>query len=174
LFGQGSGAFKWKRWGSQAADLSAGSVAKYASSGVWSARLEWGRRWLMGWTPPPVTASARFRGRVRELIEDASNELPGSFRLLIERLLDHLKELDTQVGELEAQIKASHRNSEASRKLEKIPGIGPITASALVATVGDAKNSKNGRQLAAWMGLVPAQSSSGGKTTLGISVATPI
>ncbi|MHA6824569.1 IS110 family RNA-guided transposase [Ralstonia pseudosolanacearum] len=109
-------------------------------------------------------------GRVHELIEDASNELPGSFRLLIARLLDQLKELDAQVGELEAQIKASHRNSEASRKLEKIPGIGPITASALVATIGDAKNFKNGRQLAAWMGLVPAQSSSGGKTTLlGIS-----
>lgn len=109
-------------------------------------------------------------GRVRELIEDASNELPGSFRVLIERLLDHLKELDRQVGELEAQIKTSHRNSEASRKLEKIPGIGPITASALVATIGDAKNFENGRQLAAWMGLVPGQSSSGGKTNLlGIS-----
>jgi transposase len=105
-------------------------------------------------------------GRVRELIEDASNELPGSFRLLIERLLDHLKELDRQVGELEAQIKASHRNNEASRKLEKIPGIGPITASALVATIGNAKSFENGRQLAAWMGLVPGQSSSGGKTNL--------
>jgi transposase len=109
-------------------------------------------------------------GKVPELIEDASNELPGTFRLLIERLLDHLKELDRQVNELEAQIKTSHRNSEASRKLEKIPGIGPITASALVATIGDAKNFDNGRQLAAWMGLVPAQSSSGGKTNLlGIS-----
>jgi len=108
--------------------------------------------------------------RVPDLIEDASNELPGSFRLLIERLLDHLKELDRQVGELEAQIKTSHRESEASRKLEKIPGIGPITASALIATIGDAKNFENGRQLAAWLGLVPRQSSSGGKTTLlGIS-----
>ena len=108
--------------------------------------------------------------KVPDLIEDASNELPGSFRLLIKRLLDHLKELDRQVGELEAQIKTSHRESEASRKLEQIPGIGPITASALVATVGDAKNFENGRQLAAWLGLVPRQSSSGGKTTLlGIS-----
>jgi transposase len=108
--------------------------------------------------------------KVPELIEDASNELPGNFRLLIERLLDHLKELDRQVGELEEQIKAAHRNSEASRRLEKIPGIGPITASALVATVGDAKSFENGRQLAAWMGLVPRQSSSGGKTNLlGIS-----
>jgi transposase len=109
-------------------------------------------------------------GRVRELIEDASIELPGSFRVLIERLLEHLEELDRQVGELEANIKTSHRNSEASRKLEKIPGIGPITASALVATIGDAKSFENGRQLAAWMGLVPGQSSSGGKTNLlGIS-----
>jgi transposase len=108
--------------------------------------------------------------RVPELIEDASNELPGSFRLLIERLLGHLKELDRQVGELEEQIKTSHRNSEVSRKLEKIPGIGPITASALVATIGDAKSFDNARQLAAWVGLVPAQSSSGGKSTLlGIS-----
>jgi transposase len=54
--------------------------------------------------------------------------------------------------------------------LEKIPGIGPITASALVASVGDAKNFANGRQLAAWLGLVPKQHSSGGKTNLqGIS-----
>ena len=60
--------------------------------------------------------------------------------------------------------------SKASRKLEKIPGIGPITARALVATVGDAKSFENGRQLAAWLRLVPRQSSSGGKTTLlGIS-----
>ena len=47
-----------------------------------------------------------------ELIEDAANELPGSFRLLIQRLMDHLKELDRQVDELEAQIKAWHRGSE--------------------------------------------------------------
>lgn len=53
-----------------------------------------------------------------------------------------------------------------SRKLERIPGIGPITASALLATIGDAKCFENGRQLSAWMGLVPAQSSSGGKNNL--------
>jgi len=107
---------------------------------------------------------------VPDLIVDVSNELPGSFRLLIERLLDHLKELDRQVGELKAQTKTSHRESKASRKLEKITGIGPIIASALVAPVGDAKNFENGRQLAAWLGLVRRQSSSSGKTTLlGIS-----
>lgn len=106
----------------------------------------------------------------RRVTEDASNDLPGTFRQLIGRLLDHLDELNRQVGELEVQIQLVHRQSEASRKLEKIPGIGPITASALVATIGDAKNFNSGRQLAAWLGLVPAQSSSGGKTNLlGIS-----
>jgi transposase len=108
--------------------------------------------------------------RVPELIEDASNELPGSFRLLVQRLLEHLKELDRQVGEMEAQIVAWHRSNEDSRKLEKVPGIGPITASAIVASVGDAKNFTNARQMAAWLGLVPRQHSSGGKNVLlGIS-----
>jgi transposase len=108
--------------------------------------------------------------RVPELIEDASNELPGSFRLLVQRLLEHIKEVDRQVGEMEAQIVAWHRSNEDSRKLEKVPGIGPITASAIVASVGDAKNFTNARQMAAWLGLVPRQHSSGGKNVLlGIS-----
>lgn len=104
--------------------------------------------------------------RVPPLIEDAENELPGTFRLLIQRLLDHLKALQEQVDEIEAQIKAWHRASEASQRLEKVPGIGPLTASALVASIGDAKNFDNGRQFAAWLGVVPRQHSSGGKPTL--------
>jgi transposase len=71
---------------------------------------------------------------------------------------------------MEVQIQAWHRSNALSRKLEKIPGIGPLTASALVASIGDAKGVENGRQLAAWLGLVPKQHSSGGKQTLlGIS-----
>lgn len=108
--------------------------------------------------------------RVPELIEDASNELPGAFRLLVQRMLDHLKLLDTQVDELETQIVKWHRQSALSSKVGGVPGIGPITASALVATIGDAKNFDNGRQVAAWLGLVPRQHSSGGKQNLlGIS-----
>lgn len=107
---------------------------------------------------------------VPELIEDASNELTGSFRLLVDRLMEHLKALDRHVKELESQIKVWHHASAASCKLEKVPGIGPITASALVASIGDAKNFDGGRQVAAWIGLVPRQHSSGGKSTLlGIS-----
>ncbi|MDM0118136.1 IS110 family transposase [Variovorax sp. J22R133] len=108
--------------------------------------------------------------QVPELIEDASNELPGSFRLLVQRLLEQLKDLHREAAEIEVQIIAWHRNHQISSKLAKVPGIGPITASALVATVGDAKNFDNARQLSAWLGLVPRQHSSGGKNVLlGIS-----
>jgi transposase len=108
--------------------------------------------------------------RVPALLEDASNELPLAFRQLIDRLTRHMKDLDQQVRELERQIVAWHRSSELSRKLEKIPGIGPLAATALVASIADASSFDNGRQVSAWLGLVPRQSSSGGKSTLlGIS-----
>ena len=78
--------------------------------------------------------------------------------------------MDQHVDELEGQIKHWHRENEARCKLVEIPGIGPITVSALAASVGDGKTFKNGRQLAAWLGLVPRQHSTGGKSTLlGIS-----
>jgi transposase len=105
-----------------------------------------------------------------EILEDGENGLPGTMRNLLERLTENLKEMDRQAKELEAQIQLWHRENEVSRKLAEIPGLGPITASAIVATVGDAREFKNGRQLAAWMGLVPRQHSSGGKQNLlGIS-----
>ena len=108
--------------------------------------------------------------RVPDLLEDTSNPLPGSLRQLITRLTEHLKDLDQLVDEFETQIKAWHRSSELSMKLEKIPGIGPLGASALVASIADATSFDNGRQLSAWLGLVPRQHSSGGKPTLlGIS-----
>jgi transposase len=108
--------------------------------------------------------------RVPALLDEAKDELPGVFCELVQRLLAHLKELDRQVREMEVQIQIWHRSNALSRKLEAIPGIGPLTASALTASIGDAKNFTNGRQLAAWLGLVPKQHSTGGKTNLqGIS-----
>src|SRR5450631_3958260 len=104
------------------------------------------------------------------ILEDAENGLPMRTRELFARLLDHFKELDRHVREIEREIQAIHREDEASLRLEAIPGIGPLTASALVASIADAKAFKNGRQLAAWLGLVPRQDSSGGKERLlGIS-----
>ena len=75
--------------------------------------------------------------------------------------------MDQQVGELERQIKLWHRDNESSRKLEAIAGIGPLTASALVATVGDATNFRNARQVPAWLGMVPRHEGTGGKAKLG-------
>lgn len=113
---------------------------------------------------------AHISKRLPDILEDGENGLPSIFRHLISRLGAHLKELDRQVQELEVQIQVWHRENAASRKLAQIPGIGPITASALVASIGNARNFENGRQLAAWLGLVPRQNSSGGKQTLlGIS-----
>ena len=113
---------------------------------------------------------ARLRSALPEILEDGANGLPGLMRTLLSTLLTHLKELDQQIQQLEREIVLWHRRNEDSRRVERIRGIGPITASALVASIGNAKNFKNGRQVAAWLGLVPAQDSSGGKTKmLGIS-----
>jgi len=113
---------------------------------------------------------ANLPKQVPLILEDPAYALPAAFRELMARLLAHFHELDRQVDELEAQIQAWHRSTAASRKLAEIPGIGPLGASALVASIGDAKTFKNGRQLAAWLGLVPRQHGTGGKQTLlGIS-----
>jgi transposase len=108
--------------------------------------------------------------QLASLYDESTGQLPGSFCILLQRLAENLKELDRQVGELEKEIQLWHTHSETSRRLAEIPGIGPITASALVASIGDAHYFKHGRQLAAWVGLVPRQHSSGGKQVLlGIS-----
>jgi transposase len=109
---------------------------------------------------------AHLSGRVPALLEDAGNGLPDLVRALIARLLEHLKLLHRQIDEVEAQIQAWHRTNALSQRLEQVPGIGPLTATALVATIGQAGHFANSRQLAAWLGLVPRQHSSGGKPTL--------
>jgi transposase len=104
------------------------------------------------------------------ILEDAENGLPEISRSLFARLFEHFRHLGEQVKALEEQIKAWHKRNAASLRLEAIPGIGALTASALIASIGDAKTFKSGRQLAAWLGLVPRQDSSGGKEKLlGIS-----
>lgn len=108
--------------------------------------------------------------RIPDILEDADNGLPLPLRNLLLRLTDHLKELNRQVSELEDDIKRWHNTNEASQRLATIPGVGPLTASAIVASVGSATEFKNARQLSAWLGLVPRQNSSGGKSKLlGIS-----
>jgi len=108
--------------------------------------------------------------QVPDILADGDNALPGPMRALLHRLLEQLKALDQQVAELKGEIVTWHLHNEDSRRLEHIGGFGPLTASALVASLGNARSFKNGRQVAAWLGLVPRQDSSGGKTRLlGIS-----
>jgi transposase len=103
-------------------------------------------------------------------LANENNGIPGCARQLFQRLYGYFLEIDGQIKGIEDQIKAWHRESPASRRLQQIPGVGVITASAIVASVGDARMFKSGRQMAAWLGLVPRQYSSGGKQVLrGIS-----
>src|SRR6516164_7217350 len=82
-------------------------------------------------------------------------------------LADQLRDVAARVAAVEGELMAWHRANDVSRRLATIPGVGPITASAIVATVGDATQFNSGRQFAAWLGLVPQQRSSGGKERLG-------
>ena len=109
--------------------------------------------------------------RVNDLIvviEDPNDpQLPSLAREALGSLVEQVKAVQAQIGILEKRLMVWHRASEASRRLETIPGVGVITATALVATIGDASQFHSGRQLAAWLGLVPRQYSSGGKERLG-------
>lgn len=104
---------------------------------------------------------------VPELLEDADNGLPMSFRHLLSSLYKNIKQLSEHIETLEAAINEQFRQDELCKKIAAIPGVGVLTATAIVSTVGDGKGFKNGRQLAAWLGLVPLQHSSGGKNVLG-------
>jgi len=114
---------------------------------------------------------AQGASRVKELItiiEDCQDDrLPTLACEALGSLVEQLRMVQAQIADLEKKLKVWHRASEASRRLETIPGVGVITATALVATIGDASQFHSGRQLAAWLGLVPRQHSSGGKEKLG-------
>ena len=109
--------------------------------------------------------------RVKELLSIIADRddlrLPSLARTCLERLARQFFSLNDEVHDAEKRINACHRSNEVSRRLETIPGIGPITASALAASITDAEMFKSGRELAAWIGLVPRQNSTGGKQRLG-------
>jgi len=113
---------------------------------------------------------AHVRKRLPELLEESENGLTTAARHIFSDLHQQLIELDKQVSAYGEKILMLHRSSEVSQKLAAIPGIGPITATALLAALGDGKAFGTARQVPAWLGLVPKQDSSGGKPKLlGIS-----
>jgi transposase len=110
------------------------------------------------------------RTGVISALEKVKDQLPSVFLELVTNLLDQLKSLSDFIEQIEKKIQQCCKANEDCMRLTTIPGVGPLTATALVASVADAKAFKNGRQMACWLGLVPRQHSSGGKNTLlGIS-----
>lgn len=93
--------------------------------------------------------------------------VPALARLALEELRGEIATVNRRIAKLEAEILALHRANPASRRLATIPGIGPITASAIVAVIGNGAQFHSGRHLAAWIGLVPKNDSTGGKERLG-------
>ena len=97
----------------------------------------------------------------------SSGALPAEMIEALSALIDQIFSLEEQINELNKCIKRQYRTSEVAKRLEAIPGIGIITATAMAATVTDPGQFKSGRDLAAWLGLVPKQYSTGGKVKLG-------
>ncbi|WP_233810177.1 IS110 family transposase [Paraburkholderia sp. HP33-1] len=111
-----------------------------------------------------------FKRAIPEFLRTSADELTPFCQTLLTELLQHLGTIEERVHLIEASIQSFMKKSMLCRKIAEIPGIGPITATAIVAAVGDATQFRNGRHLSAWLGLVPRQYSSGGKPRLhGIS-----
>ena len=111
------------------------------------------------------------RKGVEELLIVVANptdtRVPGIARACLAALGAQLHRIKEQILEFDRMIRAWHRSSEMSRRLDDCPGVGPALATALVATVADPKAFRSGRNFSAWIGLVPRQNSSGGKDRLG-------
>ena len=111
-----------------------------------------------------------FKRAMPETLHTSADELTSFCQTLLTELLQHLSAIEERVRLIEASIQSFMKKSTLCKKIAEIPGIGPITATAVVAAVGDARQFRNGRHLSAWLGLVPRQYSSGGKPRLhGIS-----
>ena len=97
----------------------------------------------------------------------ATAELSDLTRELIDDLLEELRAIDLRLDKLDRQLLGICRTNEACKRLSKLPGVGPVIATALVAAVDDGRHFRSGRELAAWIGLVPRQYTTGGKPRLG-------
>ena len=109
-------------------------------------------------------------GQLPDILADADNGLSLMFRDLLSGLWEEMIHLEQRVAEYDLQIETLSKQSEVCQRLMTVPGVGPMVATALVASVADGKVFKSGREMAAWLGLVPRQHSTGGKPKLlGIS-----
>jgi transposase len=109
---------------------------------------------------------AKLRLRVTELLRQDVGQISSRIRFLIEDMLMRWLRLDERIAAFDAEFAAEVKQDDAARRLTTIPGIGAVNATALVAAVGDAETFTRGRNLAAWLGLVPRQATTGGKPRL--------
>jgi transposase len=109
----------------------------------------------------------QLRKGVVALVNDPDSGITTLLRRLGSMYLEQLKALQQWLDELATEIAEIFKSNEACQRLATVPGIGPVIATALVSSVGDPSQFRNGRQFAAWLGLTPMQRSSGGKTRLG-------
>ncbi len=117
----------------------------------------------------PVGAS-KVKKRLKQIVSDYENELTPATREFMNHLYDELVEIEDRLKKMDKKIQTICKESETCQRLQKIPGIGALTASILIATISDPTVFKNGRHMSAWLGLVPRQASSGDKQKLlGIS-----
>jgi transposase len=107
-----------------------------------------------------------FKADFPAALADESNDLTPCMRILLEGLWTEFGALETRLAELNKEIEVLAARSEIAHRLMSIPGIGPLSATALIAAIGDGKQFSKARDMAAWLGLVPRQYSTGGKTTL--------
>lgn len=124
------------------------------------------RGFLIEYGLPVAEGRSALRRDIIGILEDAENGLSLKMRQLIARLRDHWQQLESQIDECVREIEDIVVRNDDCRRLVSIPGIGPLGATALVAAVGNAATFRKGRELAAWLGLVPRQWSTGGKPTL--------
>jgi transposase len=109
-------------------------------------------------------------GALPDILEDADSKLSGALRVLLAQLKLELDQMAIRIDEADAVLNKTAHENEACQRLVAIPGIGPITATALIAAIGNGAAFRKGREFAAWMGVVPREYSTGGKQKLlGIS-----
>ena len=107
------------------------------------------------------------RNRLHSILETHRSRHSALWHKTFLDLHEEFRTIDNRIEDCDTSLKAISRAHQACVRLEKIPGVGTITATAIVAAVGSAKHFKNGREFAAWLGLVPRQHSTGGKNSLG-------
>lgn len=109
----------------------------------------------------------RLQSRVAEALEKHHERLPGTFRTMMHQLMEEFTNKEDEIARYEKMLEEQSRSNKQCKRLMTIPGVGVITASAIVSTIGSMKYFSNGRHFAAFLGLVPRQHSSGGKDRLG-------